>query len=72
MSLEPRVDRLALQGQHAEDALVDAAQGLVADEPLQPFDSERELAMGQPALAGQPALPEPFEVLGQACTRGRR
>ena len=52
--LQPRVHRLALQGQHAEHALVDPPQRLAADEPLQPLDPQGELAEGQRPLAAQP------------------
>ena len=41
---QPWVDRLALQRQHAEDALVHAIERLVAHEPLERLDAERELA----------------------------
>jgi len=44
--LQPRVHRLALQRQHAEDALVDAAEGFAADEALERLDAEGELAQG--------------------------
>ena len=47
---EARIDGLALQGQHAEDALVDPAQRLAADETLQRLDPQRELAQGQRPL----------------------
>src|SRR4051812_19569771 len=62
--LQPRVDRLALEGEDAEDALVDAAERLAADEPLERLDPERELAMGEPALAREPPLAQPLEMLG--------
>ena len=44
LPLEPRVDGLALQCQHAEDALVNPPERLAADEPLEPLDAQRELA----------------------------
>ena len=44
---------------------MDPAQWLPADEPLEPFDPEGELAMGERALAGDAALAQPLEVLGQ-------
>ena len=44
---QPGVDRLAFQGQDAEDAFVDVAQGLAGDETLQAFVAEGELAQGQ-------------------------
>ncbi len=46
-ALQARVDGLALEGQHAEDALVDAAQGFPSDEALQRLDAEREFANGE-------------------------
>ncbi len=38
--LQPRVHRFALQGQDSEDALVDPAQGLLADETLQALNPD--------------------------------
>src|SRR3954470_423579 len=55
IALQPWIDRLALERQDAKDALVDAAQGLAADEALQPFDSQRQLAQGERALGGEAA-----------------
>ncbi len=70
---QPRVDRLALQRQHAEHALVDAAQRLAADEALERLDAERELAQGQRALARRGrAARRRSRLLGQRCTPGRR
>ncbi len=43
-TLEPWVDRFTFESEDAEDALVNAAQGLLADEALQGFDTEGELA----------------------------
>ena len=51
---EPRIDRLALQGEDAEHALVDPAERLPADEPLQPLDPQGELAEGERPLPPQP------------------
>jgi hypothetical protein len=48
--LEPRIDGLALEGQDAKDALVDATEGFLADEAVEGFDAEGELAEGQRAL----------------------
>jgi hypothetical protein len=42
--LEPRIDRLAFEGKHAEDALVHTAQGFTLDESLKRFDAEREFS----------------------------
>src|ERR1700709_2084704 len=63
--LQPRIDRLALQGQDTEHAFVNAPQGLTAREALQPFDPEGELPQGERALPRQPALAEALQVLGQ-------
>jgi hypothetical protein len=46
LELKPWVHRLALQGQHAEDALVDSPQWLVADEAFQGFNTQGELSQG--------------------------
>src|SRR3984893_3869899 len=59
---EARVHRLAFQGEDAEDALVDAAQRLAADEALQAFDAERELPQRQRALHAEAARAQPVEV----------
>ena len=53
---EPRVDRLALEREDAEDALVDAAERLAAHEALERFDAERELAQRERSLRREPAL----------------
>src|SRR5207247_6743501 len=47
---QARINRLALQGQHAEDALVDAPERLAANETLQGLDAQDELPPGQRAL----------------------
>ena len=69
---KPRIDRLALEREHTEDALVHAAKRLAADEPFESFDSERGLADGERALAAEPALAEPFEVPRLGVLPGRR
>ena len=53
--LQPGIDRLALQRQHAEDAFMHAPQRRAVDESLQPLVAERELALRQVVLAAQPA-----------------
>ena len=52
-SLQPRIDRLALQGQHAEDALVDTAKRLLTHEAFEALDAEGELPQG-PGTASWP------------------
>jgi hypothetical protein len=37
-ALETRIDRLAFQREHAEDALVDAVEGLLLDESVEGFE----------------------------------
>ncbi len=68
--LEPRVHPLALQREDPEDALVDAAQRLAADEPLQPLDAERELPQSQrptksSGLTTMPSPPRPVRSCHQ-------
>jgi hypothetical protein len=63
---ETRIHRLALQGQDAEDALVDAAQGLAADEAFQPLDPEGEFPQGQRTLAGEAARAQALQVFRQS------
>ena len=43
---QPRIDRFALQGQHAEHALVNSTKRLPPDEPFQGFDTEGEFSQG--------------------------
>src|SRR6186713_1339280 len=62
---EARIDRLALERQDAEHALVHPSQRLPLYESFETFDAERELTQGQRPLSGQPALTEPLEVFGQ-------
>src|SRR4051812_24171408 len=59
---EPRVDRLALEREHAEAALVHAAERLAADEPLERLDAERELAHRERALRAEGAPAQALEV----------
>ncbi len=52
--LPPRVDRLALECQHAERAFMHPPQRLALDEPVERFNPERKLADRQPRLAPRP------------------
>src|SRR5262245_33486664 len=67
--LQPRVHRLAFQREDAEDALVDAPEGFPADEALQGFDAEGELAQRERTLGAEAALAEAFQVLGGVVLR---
>ncbi len=67
--LEPRIDRLAFQCQHGEDAFMDPAQRLARDKALQGLMSERKLAQCQIALAREAARTKPGEVLGRIIFR---
>ena len=69
MGLQSRIDRFAFQGQDAEDAFVDAAQGFVADEAVEGFEAERELAQCQRAFGAEAALAESLQVLGPGVFR---
>jgi len=42
--LQSRIDRLAFQGEDAEDAFVDAAERLLADEAFKGFAAQGEFA----------------------------
>jgi hypothetical protein len=55
--LQPGIDRFALQREHSEDALVDAAEGFAANEALQRLDSEGELPKREAPLGREPARP---------------
>src|SRR5687767_1232309 len=61
--LQARVHGLALEGEHREHTLVDAAQWFAADEALEGLDAERKLADGERSLAAEPALAQALEVL---------
>src|SRR5262245_31759985 len=45
--LQPRIDRVALQGQYAEDTLMHAAQWFLMHESLQSFQAQRKLPKSQ-------------------------
>jgi hypothetical protein len=62
--LEPRVDGLALEGEHAEHALVHAAQRLAADEAVERLDAEGEHAQRERALWTEMARAQALEVRG--------
>src|SRR5215211_1727747 len=66
---QARIDGLALEGEHAEDALVDAAKRLVADESLEGLDAERELANRQRPLAAESACLQAVDVGGLGVLR---
>ena len=53
-SSQPRIDWLTFQREHAEDALMDAAQGFLADESFQPLDAQGELSDASDRLADSP------------------
>ena len=61
--LEPRVDRVGLQGEDGEDRFVDAPQRFAAGQPLERLQAERVLAQRERALEAQVAVLEPDEVL---------
>ena len=63
--LQPRIHRLALEREHSEDALVNTPERLAANEPLQPFDAERELAQREGSFGRQASLPQAIEVRRQ-------
>jgi uncharacterized low-complexity protein len=49
---QARIDRLALEREHAEDAVVDAAQRLAAHEALKCLDAECERAKWRETACG--------------------
>src|SRR5262249_10944035 len=59
---QSRVYRLALQGENAEDALVDPAQRLASHKSLQSLDAERELAKGERPLAAETAAAKTSKI----------
>ena len=46
---QSRIDRLAFEREHAENAFVDLSQRLAADEPLERLDPQGELGQGKRA-----------------------
>lgn len=72
---QPWIHGLALEGQHAEDALVDPAERLPGDESLQRLQAQSKLAQGQRSLGPQAAgargipLPEPRAAFGPPLER---
>ena len=62
--LQPRVDRLAFERKHGENAFVDAAKRLAGNETVEGFQPLGELADGERALGAQPPFSEPHEVFG--------
>ena len=47
MSLEPRINRLAFQGEHTKYCLMHPAQWFFADKPFKRFDAEGKFAERQ-------------------------
>ena len=58
------IDRFALEGEHAEHALVHAPERLAADEALERLDAQRELTHAERALPSEPTLAQAGEILG--------
>lgn len=57
--LQSRIDRLAFESQHSEDALVDSAKRFMPRKSFQPFNAECKLAQSERSLRSQSALPQP-------------
>lgn len=53
--LQPRINRLALQRQHPENAFMNAAQRFLADESLQRLDAQRKLTDGERPFSRKPS-----------------
>src|SRR6266536_1310521 len=68
-SSEPWIDGLALEREDTEAAFVHAAKRLFTYEPVERFDSERELARSERALRSETASAKPLEVL-RLCVLG--
>ena len=58
-----RIHRLALQGKHAEDALVNPSERLSLDEALESFDAQRKLAECKRPLAGEAPRAQPLQMI---------
>src|SRR5579862_7464227 len=61
-ALQRRIDRFALEGEHAEDAFVDAVERFAAGESLQRLDAERELAKRERPFGSQAPLAQAVEI----------
>src|SRR5215469_12040426 len=59
---QPWVDRLGLQRENREDALVHPPQRLAAGDPVEGFQAESVLTQRQRALVCQSALAQPGQV----------
>ena len=70
-TLQSRVDRLALECQNAEDALVDSPEWLHVHEAIEPLDSERKFAQGQRPLGRQAPRAEPLQLNQRVMTTDR-
>src|SRR5262249_22214791 len=69
LDLQPRINGLALEREHAEHAFVDPPERFALNESLQSLDSERKLAKRKRPLAGQPPLAKASQVLRQRVLR---
>src|SRR5690349_19729129 len=63
------VDWFAFEGEDAEDAFVDAAEGLVAGEAFEGFDAEGEFAEREGAFVAETAGTQACEVFGRCVFR---
>ena len=76
-SLKSRVDGFAFHGEDAEDAFVDAVEGVGAGEAFERFDAEGEFVEGEGALArlsaviGLESIPERIECFDNSHMMGR-
>src|SRR6185369_3990429 len=59
---QPRVNRLALQCQHAKDSFMHSAQRFFANESFECFDAECEFAKSQRTFRGKAARTQAFEI----------
>ena len=64
VSLQPGVDGLAFERQHAEDAFVHAMERFIADEAFEGFDAEAELSDGEAVFVAEATLAQARELLG--------
>ena len=62
-------DRLAFQGENAENALVNPPERFSLHESFEAFDPQRELPKGQRALTGQLPFAQSLEMLWQGVLR---
>jgi len=66
---EPGIDRLAFQGEYAEDTFMDTSQRFSLHEPLEGFHAYGELTESKRALGAETSGAKTFEMFGRGVLR---